>query len=44
MTIALIIVGACLSLVLIETQTKVLRRAVDDLVYDNKNHYLPKQK
>ena len=44
MTIVLIIAGACLSLVLIETRTKVLRHAVDDLVYDNKNHYLPCEK
>ena len=44
MTVGLIVGVACLSLVLIEAQTKVLRRTVDDLVYDNKNHYLPCEK
>lgn len=31
----------CLGLVIVETQTKVLHRAYDNLVLDNKNHYLP---
>lgn len=44
--VALVSLGVviCLSLVLIEAQTKVLRRTMDDLVYDNKNHYLPCEK
>ena len=39
-----IIAVACLSLIVVEAQTKVLRRMIDDLVYDNKNHYLPCEK
>ena len=36
-----IVVLACLGLVLVEAQTKVLRHTIDNFVYDNKNHYLP---
>jgi hypothetical protein len=32
---------ACLGLLVFVTQTRMLQRAVDDLLYDNKNHYLP---
>jgi hypothetical protein len=39
-----IVAVACLSLVVMEAQTKVLRRMIDDLVYDNKNHYLSCEK
>jgi hypothetical protein len=34
----------CLGAAILETQTKILRRAIDDLVYDNRNHYLPCEK
>jgi len=44
MAIVSIVVVACLSLVVVEAQTKVLRRTIDDFVYDNKNHYLPCEK
>jgi hypothetical protein len=39
-----IIVLACLCLLAVEAQTKVLRRTIDDLVYDNRHHYLPCEK
>ena len=41
MAIVLIVVVVCLGLFVVETQTKVLRRAWDDSVLDNQNHYLP---
>jgi len=34
------IVLLCLGALLLETQTHLVRRAIDDLVYDNRNHYL----
>ncbi len=36
-----IVAVVCLGLLVLETQTKVLRRAFDNFVMDNKNHYLP---
>ncbi|MGQ9663488.1 MAG: hypothetical protein ACUVWX_14335 [Kiritimatiellia bacterium] len=39
--IVLIIVIACLGVVIIEAQTKIIRRAYDNFVLDNENHYLP---
>jgi hypothetical protein len=39
-TVAAVIV-ACLGFVILESRTNVLHRAYDDLVLDNKNHYLP---
>ena len=39
-----IVVVACLFLVVVEAQTKVLRHTIDNFVYDNKNHYLPCEK
>ena len=42
MAIALIvIIVVCLGVFFVEAQTKVLRRAWDDSVLDNQNHYLP---
>ena len=41
MAIVLIVVVVCLGLFVVEAQTKVLRRAWDDSVLDNQNHYLP---
>jgi hypothetical protein len=35
---------ACIGLVVLEIQARPLRRAVDNLVYDNWNHYLPCKK
>ncbi len=32
---------ACVGILLVESQTKVLRRWIDDVIYDNRNHYLP---
>lgn len=34
----------CLGAIILETQARVLRRAIDDIVYDNRNHYLPCEK
>ncbi len=35
------VVIACISVsIIIETQTKIIRRALDNYVYDNRNHYL----
>lgn len=36
-----IVIFVCFGLVVLEVQTKVLRRALDNFVFDNKNHYLP---
>jgi hypothetical protein len=38
LSIALIV---CVSIVLIESQIKVIRRWIDDTLYDNRNHHLP---
>ena len=32
---------ACAVIMFVEAQTKVMRRWVDDVIYDNLNHYLP---
>lgn len=39
--IVTIIVTLCLGALSVEAHTKIIRRALDDLIYDNKNHYLP---
>lgn len=44
MTIGLIVVAACFWLVVAEARTKILRHAIDNFVYDNKEHYLPCEK
>ena len=31
----------CLAAFILEAKTKILHRAIDDRVYDNRNHYLP---
>jgi hypothetical protein len=36
-----IVLVACVVLLLVETQAKVMRRYFDDVIYDNWNHYLP---
>jgi hypothetical protein len=35
------IVFLCIGAFIIETQTKIFHRTYDDLILDNKNHYLP---
>ena len=37
----IVIVTLCLGALFVEVRTKIIRRALDDLIYDNKNHYLP---
>lgn len=38
---ASLILITCVIFLLIETQTKVVRRWIDNIIYDNQNHYLP---
>jgi hypothetical protein len=37
----LVVLAACTIILLTEPQTKFLRRLVDDVLLDNRNHYLP---
>ena len=37
----LILIVLCIAAVVVEAQTKMIRHAMDDYIYDNKNHYLP---
>jgi hypothetical protein len=39
-----VIATLCIGALYIEAQTKIIRRALDDLIYDNKSHYLPCKK
>lgn len=39
-----IVILLCLGLIFLEAQAKIFRRAIDDLVYDSRNHYLPCEK
>lgn len=39
-----IVVILCLGMVILEVQAKILRRVIDDVVYDSRNHYLPCEK
>ena len=39
-----IVVMASLFTAVVEAQTKVLHHAFDNIIYDNKNHYLPCEK
>lgn len=44
-TIAAITIVACIGVIaVVEVQTKIIRRAYDNLVLDNRNHYLPCKK
>jgi hypothetical protein len=36
-----ILVLVCLGISFVEAQTKIIRRLVDNYIYDNENHYLP---
>ena len=38
---AVFVLVVCVGILLIEIQTKVVRRWVDDVLYDNRNHYFP---
>lgn len=40
-TAVVVLVVACVSILFIEAQTKIMRRWIDDVIYDNRNHYLP---
>jgi hypothetical protein len=39
-----IIIASCLLTIFLESQTKVMRRAIDNSLYDSRNHYLPYEK
>lgn len=41
--ISLIVIGlvVCVGILLVESNIKIARRWVDDVLYDNRNHYLP---
>lgn len=36
-----VLLVACVGMLIIESQTKVIKRWIDDVIYDNRNHYLP---
>lgn len=36
-----ILMGCLVMSVIVETQTKIIRRTIDNFVYDNRYHYLP---
>ena len=38
---AILILAFLIILFLIESQTKILRRSIDNILYDNYNHYIP---
>lgn len=40
-SIILIVLVACGSILLVEAQTKLIRRSIDNVLYDNYKHYLP---
>jgi hypothetical protein len=42
--IVIVVVVACLGVLAIEAQTKIVRRVYDNFVLDNENHYLPCEK
>jgi len=39
-TAVVVLVILCAGILLIESQTKIIRRWIDNVVYDNQNHYL----
>jgi len=39
-----VVLVACLTVIAIEAQTKIIRRAYDNIVLDNRDHYLPCEK
>ena len=39
-TAVVVLVILCAGILLIEAQTKIIRRWIDDVIYDNQNHYL----
>jgi Holliday junction resolvasome RuvABC endonuclease subunit len=42
--LVLAILIACIGFLVIEAQTKIIRRAYDNFILDNENHYLPCEK
>jgi hypothetical protein len=36
-----VLIVACGGILFLEAQTKMMRRWIDDVIYDNRNHYLP---
>lgn len=39
--IASAVLVICVGILLVEVQTKIVRRWIDNVLYDNRNHYLP---
>lgn len=39
-TAVVVLVAACVGVLILEAQTKMMRRWIDDVIYDNQNHYL----
>jgi hypothetical protein len=37
----LAVLVACIGILVVEYQTRALERWIDDVIYDNRNHYLP---
>lgn len=40
-SIASAVLVICVGILLVEVQTKIVRRWIDNVLYDNRNHYLP---
>ena len=40
-SIASVLLVVCVGILLVEAQTKIVRRWIDHVLYDNRNHYLP---
>jgi hypothetical protein len=43
-SILLLMAAVCLGAIAIESQTRIIRRSYDNLVLDNRNHYVPCEK
>lgn len=39
-TALFLVLVVCVGILFIETKTKTVRRLIDDVIYDNRNHYL----
>jgi hypothetical protein len=39
-TVVVVLVVACVGILFVEAQTKTMRRWIDDVIYDNRNHNL----
>jgi hypothetical protein len=42
--LAVLACAACLALLIVEARTRSIRRFMDDVIYDNRSHYLPCEK